>query len=166
MRSETQSHLGLESGRFISFITVILSALSIAWHLISARRLDQVIVNQKRETYRIIDFAIPADLREKLKESEKRDKYLDLAKELKKIWNMKMTVIPIVIGALDTIHSLYQFFGKGTGWLGNSTNGDHQNNRILRRVLETSWNLLSLKFQLKKTSTNAGVKKTLKEVKQ
>ena len=33
----------------------------------------------------------------------KRDKYIDLARELKKLWNMKVTVIPIVIGALGTI---------------------------------------------------------------
>ncbi len=32
-----------------------------------------------------------------LKESEKKDKYLDLARELKKLWNMKVTVIPITI---------------------------------------------------------------------
>ena len=31
-----------------------------------------------------MDFAVPADHRIKLKESEKKDKYLDLAKELKK----------------------------------------------------------------------------------
>ena len=39
----------------------------------------------------------------KLKECEKRDKYLDLARELKKLWNMKVTVIPIVIGAFGTV---------------------------------------------------------------
>ena len=39
----------------------------------------------------------------KIKENEKRDKYLNLARELNKLWNMKMTVIPIVIGALRTI---------------------------------------------------------------
>ena len=38
----------------------------------------------------------------KLKESEKKDKYQDLARELKKLWDMKMTIIPIVIGALGT----------------------------------------------------------------
>ena len=38
-----------------------------------------------------------------LKESEKRDNYLDLARELNKLWNMKLTVIPIVIGALSTV---------------------------------------------------------------
>ena len=35
-------------------------------------------------TCRIVDFAVPADLRVKLKESEKKDKYLDLARELTK----------------------------------------------------------------------------------
>ena len=50
-----------------------------------------------------MDFAVPADHRVKLKENEKKDKYLDLAKELKKLWNMKVTVIPIVIGALGTV---------------------------------------------------------------
>ena len=39
----------------------------------------------------------------KLKEFEKKDKYLDLACELKKLGNMKMTFIPIVIGVLGTI---------------------------------------------------------------
>ena len=38
-----------------------------------------------------------------LKESEKRDKYLYLARELINLWNMKVTVIPHVIGALGTI---------------------------------------------------------------
>ena len=44
-----------------------------------------------------------ADHRVKLKGSEKRDKYQDLSRELKKLWNMKVKVIPIVIGALGTI---------------------------------------------------------------
>ena len=39
----------------------------------------------------------------KLKESEKRGKYLDLARELKKLWNMKVMVIPVVIGVLGTV---------------------------------------------------------------
>ena len=58
--------------------------------------------NNKKRTCRIVDFAIPADHEVKLKESEKRVKYLDLARELKKLWNMKVTVIPSVIGALGT----------------------------------------------------------------
>ena len=50
-----------------------------------------------------MDFAVPADYRVKIKESKKRDKYLDLARELKKLWNMKVTMILIVVGALGII---------------------------------------------------------------
>ena len=39
----------------------------------------------------------------KLKKSEKRDTYLDFARELKNIWNIKVTVILIVIGELGTV---------------------------------------------------------------
>ena len=37
------------------------------------------------------------------KEFEKKDKYLDLARELKKLRNMQVTVIPIVVGAFRTV---------------------------------------------------------------
>ena len=50
-----------------------------------------------------MDFAVSPDHWVKLKESEKKDKYLDIARELKKLWNMKVTSIPIVIGPLTTI---------------------------------------------------------------
>ena len=50
-----------------------------------------------------MDFVVPANHWVKLKESEKRDKYLILVRELKKLWNMKVTFIPIVIGALGTV---------------------------------------------------------------
>ena len=49
------------------------------------------------------DLAVPSDHRVKLKEDEKMDKYLDLARELKKLWNMRVKVIPIVVGALGTV---------------------------------------------------------------
>ena len=38
---------------------------------------------QKNRTCRIVDFAVLADHRVELKESKKKDKYLDLARELK-----------------------------------------------------------------------------------
>ena len=50
-----------------------------------------------------VDFAVLADHKIKLKEREKKDKYLDLARELEKLWNMKVTIIPIVIGAFGTV---------------------------------------------------------------
>ena len=37
-----------------------------------------------------MNFAVPADHRVKLKEGEKKDRYLDQIRELIKMWNMKM----------------------------------------------------------------------------
>ena len=50
-----------------------------------------------------MDFAVSADHRVKLKESEKKDKYLDLAWGLKKLRNIKVKTKPIVIGAFGTV---------------------------------------------------------------
>ena len=55
-------------------------------HLISARRPDHIIINnnqqqqKKKRICKIVDFAVPADHRIKMKECEKKD----LARELKK----------------------------------------------------------------------------------
>ena len=49
-----------------------------------ARRPDLMMINKKKRPYHIMDFAIPAGHRVKIKDSEKRDKYFDLARELKK----------------------------------------------------------------------------------
>ena len=98
-----------------------------------------------------MDFAGQADKWVKLKEIKKRGKYLDLAKELIQLWNMKVTVILIVIGALGTVtkglvKGLEVLEIKGhvatiqTTVLIRST-------RILWRVLETWEDILSLKLQ-------------------
>ena len=50
-----------------------------------------------------MDFAVSAAHEVKLKESEKRDKFQDLARELKKWWNIRMTVLPIVMCSLGTV---------------------------------------------------------------
>ena len=57
--------------------------------IIIIRRPDLIIINKKQKTKtkrtcKIVDFSVPADHRIKLKECEKKDKYLDLARELKK----------------------------------------------------------------------------------
>ena len=72
-------------------------------HLIPARQPDLIIINKKERTCRIVVFAVPVNYKVKLKECKKRDKYLDLARELKKLWNINMKIIPIVIGALGTV---------------------------------------------------------------
>ena len=94
-----------------------------------------------------MDFTVPADHRIKLKESEKKDKYLDLARKLKKLWNMKVTIIPIVIGAFGTVT---KGLLKGLedleirGWVETIQATLLRTARILRRVLETWGDLLSL----------------------
>ena len=54
-------------------------------HLISVRRPGIIIIiNKKKRTCKIVDFAVPADHKIKQKVSEKKDKYLDLGRELTK----------------------------------------------------------------------------------
>ena len=43
-------------------------------HLIRARRPDLIIINKKKRTCKIVNFAVPADHRIKQKEYEKKDK--------------------------------------------------------------------------------------------
>ena len=105
---------------------------------------------QKKRIWKIVDFAVPADHRMKLKESEKKDKYLDLARGLKKtmehegdnytncdwcFWYSNKGLLKglddlEVGGRVETIQT--------TALLKTS--------RILRRVLETWGDLLPLKL--------------------
>ena len=68
---------------------------------------DLVIIRKKKKkkkkkrTHCIVDFAVPANHKVKIKEDKMRDKYLDLARELKKLWNV--IVIPLKIGVLRTV---------------------------------------------------------------
>ena len=50
-----------------------------------------------------MDFVVPADYRIKIQESENMAKYLDLARELKKLWKTRVTVILLVVGALGMV---------------------------------------------------------------
>ena len=124
--------------------------------LISTRRPDHIIINKKKRTWKIVDFAVPADYRIKLKESEKKDKYLDLARELKKLWNMQVTIIPIVIGAFGTVNKGLlkglEDLGVGRRVETIQSTSSMRTARILRRVLETWGDLLSLKLQGKTIS--------------
>ena len=104
-------------------------------HLIPARRPDLIIINKKRE------FVKLSTLQNKSDESEKKDKYLDLARELKKLWNMKVTIVSIVIGALGTITKglLKGLEDLEVGGRVETiqTTALLRTARILRRVLET-----------------------------
>ena len=110
--------------------------------LIPPRRLVLTIINHKKKRIcKIFDFAVPLDHRINRKESEKKDKYLNLARELKKLWNMKVTIVPIVIGALGTITKglLKGLEDLDIGGRAETiqTTALLRTARILRRVLET-----------------------------
>ena len=71
-------------------------------HEIYGRRLDVTVVKDKNLS-QIIDFACPPyDRIVDTKELEKAGHYQVLARELRKIWNMKVKFIPLRIGALGT----------------------------------------------------------------
>ena len=106
---------------------------------------------QKVIIYPVKKTSACTGVRIKLKECEKKDKYFDLARELKKLWNMKVTIVPIVIGALGTVTK-----GLLKGLKDLEVDGRVETiqsttllrtARILRRVLETWGDLLSLKLQ-------------------
>ena len=54
----------------------------------------------------ITDVAVPGDFRVKDKESEKIEKYQDLALEINRMWNTTTRVVPIVIGALGASYRI------------------------------------------------------------
>ena len=119
-------------------------------HLIPARRPDLIIINKKKKKK---EENLKNCLLFCLKESEKKDKYLDLASELKKLWNMKVTIVPIVIGALGTV-TKGLLKGLEDLEIGGPVDSIQttpllRTARRLRRVLETWGDLLSLKLQWK-----------------
>ncbi len=61
-------------------------------HVIEHRRPDVVVLDKHDEMCRFIDVAS--------KENEKVQKYQDLVRELRKLWQVKVKVVPAVVGAL------------------------------------------------------------------
>ena len=51
-----------------------------------------------KSTCKIIDFAVLGDSRVQEKEKEKIEKYQDLRRKLQKIWNVRVKIIPVLLG--------------------------------------------------------------------
>ena len=111
---------------------------------------------KKKKIRKIVDFVVTADHRIKLKECEKRDKYHDLARELKNLWNMKVTIIPFVIGVFGTVTKGLlkglEDLEVGGRMETIQTTGLLKTARIPRRILETWRDLVSLNLQWKTIS--------------
>ena len=80
----------------------ILWDFSIHTDVIDARRPDLLVVDKKERSCKIIDFVVPGDSGME-KEKDKIEKYQDLGKELQEIRNVKVKIIPLVVGSLDGI---------------------------------------------------------------
>ena len=72
-------------------------------HVIEAQRPDLVVVDKKERSCKIIDFGVPGDIRIEEKEKDKMGKYQELGRELQKIWNVKVKIIPLAVGSLGAI---------------------------------------------------------------
>ena len=71
-------------------------------HFITARMPNMIFIDKKHYERLIINFAIPYDTRVDDKEVEQIEKYLDLTREPKKVWNRKVILVPLVLGELGT----------------------------------------------------------------
>ena len=99
-----------------------------------------VAIDKKERSCKIIDFAVPGDIRFEENEKDKIEKYQDLGRELQKIWNVKMKVIPLVAGSL---YAIPKQFGNRLKQIGITTERAQVQKtvllataRILRKVLE------------------------------
>ena len=62
-----------------------------------------VVVDKKDRSCKMIDFALLEDSMIDKKEKGKIEKYQDMGRELQKIWNVKVKIVPLVVGFLDAI---------------------------------------------------------------
>ena len=98
-----------------------------------------IVEDRKNSFCKIIDFAIPYDSRVNKKEAEKIEKYQDLAREIKRLWNTQVKIVPVVIGALGTTPRLLpkrlKDIGIGTRTVDLQKSVILCSARILRKVL-------------------------------
>ena len=109
-------------------------------HTIEARRPDMIVEDRRNSHCKIIDFAVPYDNRVDNKEAEKIEKYQDLAREIKRLWNTQVKIIPVVVGALGTTPRLLpkrlKDIGIETRIVDLQKSAILCSARILRKVLE------------------------------
>ena len=72
-------------------------------HVIEAQIPDLVVADKKERSCKIIDFVVPGDSRVEEKEKGKTEIYQDSGRELQKMWNVKVKIIPLVAGAVGAL---------------------------------------------------------------
>jgi hypothetical protein len=69
---------------------------------------DIIIRDNEERTCMLIDVAIPGDRNVIKKGTEKIVKYKDLIIEIQCMWNVKTKVMPVIIGATETISKSFR----------------------------------------------------------
>ena len=72
---------------------------------IKANRPDICLRDKKANTCLLIDISCPADGNVGRKHAEKLAKYGDLRVEVSRMWQCRTQVVPVVLGALGTVHA-------------------------------------------------------------
>ena len=104
-------------------------------------------MNEKKSCQQV-DFAVIANHRLEIEESDGFDKNLDLARELKKLWNMKMSMLSIVFGNLGIVPNSVEKNTVIKEYL--RKNRDHPNH-IIKLSLN---NKMCLEFEVRKKNVN------------
>ena len=62
-----------------------------------------MIINKRDKSCQIIDVAFPEDGRVSENEDKKVEKYQDLAREVRTMWDVRTEVILVIVGALGSL---------------------------------------------------------------
>ena len=102
--------------------------------VIEGQRPDLVVVDKRERSCKIIDFRIEK------KEKDKIEKYQNLERELQKVWNVKVKIMPLVVGSLGAIANVFDNRLKQIGITAGTAQVQKTvllgTARILRKVLE------------------------------
>ena len=102
---------------------------------IQANRPDIVVKDKQNNTCLLIDMSIPSDRNVSAKVFEKLSKYKDLEIEIQKMWHLKTTTVPVVVGALGIIK-------KGTQQFLDKIPGNPSLSEIQKIVLNSTAHIL------------------------
>ena len=81
---------------------------------IPSNKPDIIIRDNEKRTCVLMDVAIPGDRNVIKKEAEKILKYKDLTTETQRMWNVKIRVIPVIIGETGTISKSFRKYVSDT----------------------------------------------------
>ncbi|XP_029640913.1 uncharacterized protein LOC115215756 [Octopus sinensis] len=109
--------------------------------LIDAQKPDIVVADKREKETKILDIAIPGDACRGDKELKRVEKYKLLKVKIVRMWAMRrVTVTPVVIGALRVLRTKFKKYARETGI---DMRVEHAQNtallrtaRILRLVIE------------------------------